>query len=130
MEYKIRKCTEAGVKGGGKVKYCATLYYQGTKTTDDFVKWAEKRSSVTESDIKAVIYNLIAYIETECEQGYKIDYGDLGKYYPSMCSKAVDTPEEVIPETIKNVKVRYKMSHRIKCALRSIKFKKATKVYI
>jgi hypothetical protein len=47
-----------------------------------------------------------------------------------MFSKAVDILEEVIPETIKNVKVRYKMNHRIKCALPSIHFKKATKVMI
>ena len=130
MKYKIRKCTEAGVKGGGKVMYCAVINYKGTKYIKDFVKYAEKRSTVTQSDIMAVLYNLVEYIETECDQGYKIDYGDLGKYYPSMCSKAVDTPQEVIPETIKNVKVRYKMSHRIKCALQSIQFKKATKVMI
>ena len=57
MEYKIRKCTEAGVKGGGKVMYCAVINYKGTKYIKDFVKYAEKRSTVTQSDIMAVLYN-------------------------------------------------------------------------
>ncbi|MDD3331172.1 MAG: hypothetical protein PHQ82_07660 [Bacteroidales bacterium] len=120
----------SGRKGGEKVKYCTTINHKGTKTIKDYAMWAEKRSTLTESDIYADFYNMIAYIETFCEQGYKIDYGDLGKYYSSMHSKTVDTPEEVNPETIKNLKVRYKMSHRIKCTLRSIHFKKATKIII
>jgi len=47
-----------------------------------------------------------------------------------MFSRAVDTPEEVTPETIKNVKIRYKMSYRIKCALNAISFTKAKKIII
>jgi hypothetical protein len=39
MEFEIRKCTETGVKGGGKVKYCATINYKGTLTIKDYAKW-------------------------------------------------------------------------------------------
>ncbi|HOS16016.1 MAG TPA: hypothetical protein PKX15_03230 [Bacteroidales bacterium] len=38
-QFKIRKCTEAGVKGSGKVKYYPTINYKGTLTTKDYTKW-------------------------------------------------------------------------------------------
>jgi hypothetical protein len=38
-QFKIRKCTEAGVKSGGKVKYHVTINYKGTLTIKDYAKW-------------------------------------------------------------------------------------------
>jgi len=127
MYYKIRKCTEPGVKGGGKVMYCATIAPKETLTIRDFAIWSEKKGTATESDILAVFYDQINYIETFCPKGHTIDFSDLGTYFPSMFSKAVDSPKEVTPKTIKGVKFRYRLSKRLKKAAQSIVFKKASK---
>ncbi len=128
MFYKIRKCSEPGKKGGGKIQYRATIDLKKTLTLRDFAIWSEKKGTLTESDIMAATYDMLTFIEINCAIGHPVDFGDLGKYYPSMFSKAVDSPKKVTPKTIKHVKFRYRISKRLKEATKLIRFKKAKKI--
>jgi hypothetical protein len=112
MYYKVRKCTEPGVKGGGKVMYCATIAPKETLTIRDFAIWSEKKGTATESDILAVFYDQINYIETFCPKGQTI-VSAIGNILSFHVHQSCRFSKEVTPKQLKD-KFRYRLSKRLK----------------
>lgn len=77
--------------------------------TDDVAKELSFMSTVTPGDIYAVLVNLGDVMREMLSEGRSVRLKGVGTFYLSCqsSSRGVDTPEEVSPELITAVKVRF-----------------------
>lgn len=81
----------------------------GVLTTDELISELAEISTVSKSDVNAVLGNLATVMGRNMAKGYTVKINDLGTFYLSaVCSgNGVDTPEEVSSKQIKGVKVHF-----------------------
>ena len=110
--------------GGGTKKFYAVLVTAGEATIDDLVREIEKFSTLSETDIRAVISALEYVIQNQLADSKIIRLERLGSLYPSLSSGAADTYEEFTKELIKDVHVNYRAGGRIVDLLKITGFKR------
>lgn len=74
---------------------------------DDIVRRIEKTSTVSSSDIKAVLDALQHEVIEALRAGNSVRLGDLGSFRATLSSSGVETPENVSASLIKSVRVRF-----------------------
>lgn len=74
---------------------------------DDIVRRIEKTSTVSSSDIKAVLDALQHEVIEALRAGNSVRLGDLGSFRATLSSSGVEAPENVSASLIKSVRVRF-----------------------
>jgi len=109
------------VAGGGKKKYYASAVMTGELTIDDITKIMEKTSTVSGTDIRAVLYGAERIMIDGLGDGKIVRMGELGTFRASISSKGHDTPEEVTADSITDIRVIFSVEKKIKKIIRAFK---------
>lgn len=124
IDYKVIERGQPGVVGGGEKKYYAKIVYGKEATVDELVKLIEKFSSLSESDIRGVIYALENVAQDLLAQSRIVRLEKLGSFYPSISSEGEALETSITANSIKKVGVLYRPGKRIITALENAGFNK------
>lgn len=124
IKYNVVERGEPGVVGGGTKKWYASVVTDGEVSIDKLTKEIEKFSSLSESDIRAVIIALENVIVNEIAEGRIVRLDKLGSFYPSLSSGSAATEADFNVSMIKGAKMNYRPGTRINDALKTAKFLK------
>lgn len=124
IKYNVVERGEPGVVGGGTKKWYASVVTDGEVSIDKLTKEIEKFSSLSESDIRAVIIALENVIINEIAEGRIVRLDKLGSFYPSLSSGSAATEADFNVSMIKGAKMNYRPGTRINDTLKTAKFLK------
>ena len=89
-------------------KWYAQTLKQGEMSMKDIEEHIQSCCSVTRADVRAVIAALQEVVERWLKLGYVVNLDELGKFYLSIRSESVDTPEEFsVQKHVKDVVCKY-----------------------
>ncbi|PRD54419.1 HU family DNA-binding protein [Sphingobacterium gobiense] len=106
-------------------KFYARPVSSGEITLEDLASDISHASSVTESDVMAVLYSLVREIPRNISQGYIVRLGSLGSFRLGTGSIGSDTAEEVTAANIHRKRVLFQNGMRIKKAIADLTFRKS-----
>ncbi|MDD6591881.1 MAG: DNA-binding domain-containing protein [Prevotella sp.] len=91
-------------------KVCASAQYEKTLSTDELIDHIMLHgSSYRKGDYKAIISTLAEAMAEMMAEGYRIDLGEIGSFYPTLDCKGADTMADFDPDKhIKAVNVNWK----------------------
>ncbi len=103
-------------------KWFAHTLKQGELSMDDIERRVQTRCTVTRADVRAVITALQEVVEMGLKDGYVVNLGELGKFYLSIRSESVDTPDDFsVQQHVKDIVCKYMPEgHRVNAADRRI----------
>ena len=116
---------QPGVVGGGDQKYYATIVRRAPVTISSFATELADRSTLTRTDIYAVLESFMEKFPQYLAEGRIIHFGALGNFSPSITSQGEIDPEDVNEYTISKLKVIFRPSKKLKHILKSTEFKRA-----
>jgi len=122
--YKAVPKGQPGVVGGGTIKYYAEIVRQQPINMRKFATEIADRSTLTTTDVFAVLESLLERMHYHMEDGRIIKLGDFGSFSPSMSSKAEDLPRDVDEYTISKIRVNFRPSMELRSRLDKLKFRK------
>ncbi|XOV91133.1 MAG: HU family DNA-binding protein [Bacteroidota bacterium] len=122
--YKSVPKGQPGVVGGGTIKYYAGIVRQQPINMRRFATEIADRSTLTTTDVFAVLESFVERMQYHMEDGRIIRLGDFGSFSPSLSSKAEDLPGEVDEYTISKIKVNFRPSKELRSRLEKLKFHK------
>jgi predicted histone-like DNA-binding protein len=105
-------------------KYYAAPVNNVPITERELKKEIARFTTVSGPDIGAVIDALFEIIPDLLKRGHRIQLGDLGAIYPTLESEGVDTEDEVTSDSIKQVRVRFRIGKWLKQAMTFLEFSK------
>lgn len=126
IKYKVREKSQPGVKGGGKKKWYASIINDGEVGIDDLVKQIEKFSTLSEADIRAVIFALENAMQDALANSKIVRLDKIGSLYPTLSSNSAETEREFNANNIKSVNVNYRAGKRILDAMKAAGFEKVS----
>jgi predicted histone-like DNA-binding protein len=103
-------------------KFYATLKKVQTVDLEYIANELAEKSSISKGDVMSIITNLIDLVPKELAGGRTVHLGKLGTFWLNISSKGYETAEEVSPEAIKKVNVRFKPAPTLKSLLGNLKF--------
>ena len=103
-------------------KFYASLKKVQTIDLDYIANELAEKSSISKGDVISIITNLTDLVPKELSNGRTVNLGKLGTFWLNISSKGYDNEQEVSPEAIKKVNVRFKPSRTIKTLLGQLKF--------
>ena len=83
-----------------------------------------EKSSISKGDVMSIVTNLIDLVPKELANGRTVILGKLGSFRLSINSMGLEKKEDVGPEAIKKVNVRFRPSGTIKYLLGQLKFER------
>jgi predicted histone-like DNA-binding protein len=98
----------------------------GTVKLDDISARIEKSSSLSAGDISNVLINLVAEFPAFIALGQTIQLGDLGTFRISVTSEGADTAEALTTHNIKQAKLVFLPSTKLKQKLAALPFEVVT----
>ena len=126
IKFKAVAKGQPGISGGGTKKhYAASVHNKEDFTLEKLTKGVEKSSTVSGADIRAVLYASVEEVCDALSESNIVRFGDLGSFRVSLSSEGKDTPEQVTEASIKNARIVFTPSTKLKAMLASAKFKKA-----
>ena len=114
IKYKIIKRGQPGVVGGGDKKHYASANITGEASINDLTRYIEKISTVSGTDIRAVLYALVDVAADELAEGKIVRLGDLGSLRISINSNGYDNPAYINESAIKGTKVIFSPGNKLK----------------
>lgn len=105
-------------------KYYAAPVNNVPITERELKKEIARFTTVSGPDIGAVIDALFEIIPDLLKRGHRIQLGDLGAIYPTLESEGRDTEDEVTSDSIKQVRVRFRIGKWLKQAMTFLEFSK------
>lgn len=117
---KIKKIIHVGYSPGEK--YLAKIIFGDMVGIDRLSEMIAETSSLSEGDINSVLIQMQKVVPWLILEGIPVDLGRLGKLYPGIKAKAVNTYEEVTNETIEEFYVRFNPSSSFKSNLKSVRY--------
>ena len=124
IKYKVIARGQPGVKGGGIKKYYASANITDVQTLDDLTSTIENMSTVSGTDIHAVLYSLVQVMQTALADGQIVRLGELGSLRISISSKGMNTPKEVNAASIKSARVIFTPSKRLRDLIPQLTYEK------
>jgi predicted histone-like DNA-binding protein len=124
INYKIVKTPQAGVKGGGSIKYLAVATGRKVVDTDELSKMLEKRCTVTRADVAAVLTGLADLMPELFQEGCSVQLAKIGIFSPTIICKPLDTPSEVNHSSISGLRIRFLADQEMKKLMKDCDFKK------
>ena len=113
---------EVPINGVPQEKYVARMQVGEKIDFERIAEMIEKRSTVSNSDILAVLSELETVMCWVMEEGHPVTLGLLGTFYPSMTAKACDNPKDVTKDTITKFKCIFKPSKYLKKKFKEVEF--------
>ena len=98
-------------------KYYAQVVATGKTDLERLAYLVSNQSTVREADCYAVILSLLHNVVDELKQGRIVKLDKLGSFQIGINSEAVDTPEEVSTNLVKNVRIKFRPDKRMKNSL-------------
>ena len=95
-------------------KYYATKANNGELTLKSLSALIAQMSTVSKTDIIAVLSALTEVIPQQLEEGKVIRLSELGSFNVSLSSTPSDTPEEVTSSNVVKLKLLFRPSHELK----------------
>ncbi|MDZ7806171.1 MAG: hypothetical protein U5K71_03550 [Gracilimonas sp.] len=95
IKYNIIQKGTPGIVGGGDKKFYASNKVTGQAGIDELTDRIEKISTVSGSDIRAVLYGLADVVPSLLRDGLSVNISDLGFFRVSISSDPSDAEEEV-----------------------------------
>lgn len=123
IKYKIIKRGQSGVVGDGEKKYYASAKMTGEADIDELTDDIEKISTVSGTDIRAVLYALVDVAVDELADSNIVRLGDLGSLRVSLSSSGYSSPGEVNASAVKGVKVIFSPGKKLKLMQKTLNFK-------
>lgn len=103
---------------------CASIVERGTLDVDFIANEIAKSTSVTVTDVVAVLTGLMEFGMEHLASGYRLNFGDLGQFFPSLKARCVDTVEECDESTIKRVCCHFRPSTKLRKMLNQASFER------
>ena len=105
-------------------KFYASLRRVQTVDLDYMANELAEKSSISKGDVMSIITNLIDLVPKELANGRTVNLGKLGTFWLNINSAGFDKEEDVSPEGIKKVNLRFKPSGTLKYLLGKLKFER------
>lgn len=105
-------------------KFYARPVQAGEITLEDLSEDISHSSSVTESDVYAVLQSLVREIPRNISRGYIVRLGNLGSFRLSANSTGSDTPDEVTAANIIRKKMLFHPGKRVRAVIDTAAFDK------
>lgn len=106
-------------------KFYAIAKSIGEITLEDLAeKIAKGSTTVSDTDVLAVLNEAAKLVETEIVDGHIVRFGRLGSFSITLSSGGADTEAAFNVKQIKSAKVKFKAGDKLTAALASAKFKK------
>ena len=105
-------------------KFYARPVHSGEITLEDLSADIAHSSSLTESDIYAVLQSLVREIPRNISQGYIVRLGNLGSFRLSCSSEGSETADEVTAHNIKRQRLLFSPGKRVALQMEGLTFKK------
>ena len=103
----MRKISVGAILGN---KFMIKIFMGEAYDLNKIAEMIAETSAMSVGDIMSVLKQLEKVISWQLLMGHPIKLGSLGTFYPGISAKAVNTAEEVTPETIRRVYCRFRPS--------------------
>ncbi len=103
-------------------KFYATLNRVQTIDLEYIANELATKSSISKGDVMSIVTNLIDLVPKELSMGRTVNLGKLGTFFLNVNSKGYENQDDVSPEAVKKVNVKFRPSGSIKTLLGSLKF--------
>ncbi|HOS15414.1 MAG TPA: hypothetical protein PKX15_00085 [Bacteroidales bacterium] len=127
--YKPEGFSQPGVAGGGILQYRAAIVHRGTIDMDRIIQDIELTTTVSGTDVKAVVSALRERMEYYLSYGYRIVIINLGTFTPFIQSYVCKSIDEVDVNAIRRVSVGYRPCSNLQHVLFNATFERARKQY-
>ena len=107
LESKQQPMTKIGTKEK-ELKYVLNLVLSGSISEKEVIEFACKHTGMQPTMVKAAIESSLQIVELYIALGYSVKLGDLGTFYPTIDSKAVDSNTEAGLSQLKKVNIRFR----------------------
>ena len=91
-----------------ELKYVLNLVLSGRISEKEVIEFACKHTGMQPTMVKAAIESCLQIVELYIALGYSVKLGDLGTFYPTIDSKAVDSNTEAGLSQLKKVNIRFR----------------------
>ena len=125
--YKPEKFPQPGIAGGGILQYRAAIVHRETIYMDRIIQDIESTTTVSSTDVKAVVSALENRMEYYLSYGYRIVIINLGTFTPFMQSSVCKNIDEVDVNAIRRVSVGYRPCSSLQRVLFNATFERARK---
>jgi predicted histone-like DNA-binding protein len=105
-------------------KFYPSIESSGRVTTRELAERASQMSTLSTTDIVAVIESLLTIIPNELAKGNIVELGDFGNFWLRTTAEGAVTAEEVRADHISGVMPRFNPGKEFKRALDAIQFNK------
>lgn len=113
-------------KPEGPKKYYAQAKSSGELTFKKLSKEiAEGSSTVSDTDVLAVLNDLVKILKRHLDNGEIVRFGDFGSFQITVSSDGAETPEKFNSSMIKNPKVAFRAGTDLKEVLATLKYQKS-----
>lgn len=125
IRYHIVPRGEPGVTGGGTIQYYASAITSGYRGDEALIKQIERMSTVSGTDIRAVLYAMAVIVPEMLSEGFIVNLVDLGTFRITLSSAGSATEEEVSEENIRRTRVNFRPGPKFRDMQKIIKFERA-----
>lgn len=103
---------------------CATIVERGTLDLDYIASEMAHSTTLTTTDIVAVLRGFIEFGMCHLASGYRINLGDFGQFFPTLKSHCVNSFDECDESTIEQVNCRFRPSPMLKEMMQKATFER------
>lgn len=123
IKFNIQEIGHPGDPSAPK-KFYPRPMHTGEITLEDLSEDISHASSITESDVYAVLQSLVREIPRNISRGYIVRLGNLGSFRVGTNSTGSDTKEEVTAANIFRKRLVFYPGPRVKTAVDNLTFEK------
>lgn len=105
-------------------KFYPTPYYYGMVNTERLSEEISHATTLTETDVNAVLIALVSQIMTHIESGYKIKLDNLGIFKLSFSGDGKENPSDVTARDIRDIHILFTPESKLKRAIKKFSFTK------
>lgn len=121
IRYHVKK-QKARLNGQQKEIYLAAIHRDQGISTEELCTMIEKRTSLTKSDVRAVLENLGEIISESVANGRTIYLDMLGILSVNVRSKASANAEDFKSEDIRGIRLNFRPSTKLKRAMGNVHY--------
>ncbi len=124
IKFKAVERGEPGVLGGGDKKYFASAISSGAIDLPELTKIIERISTVSGTDVRAVLYAIVDVIPGLLADGKIVRLGELGSLQVSVESQASEKKEEVNASNIRKAHINFRPGSQLQEMLKTLSYQK------
>ena len=124
VKFTVRPRVEPGVPGGGEQRYYAILAPQERVGLRELSTRIARNTSLSRTDVHAVIEALLEHLPQELQQGHTVDLGDFGTFKFSISSQGEDRDEAVTAHSITGNRLLFRPGSELRQALDDVTYQR------